>query len=104
MTFCMTSRTVQIKLGSYSIYWDIDTIFIILALYMYIRNTVTIIFDLSKNGGPCIKCVVIPVVKGYFFTRRRILLSSTTVVFRGLPGLLVLLLLVFFLFKNVPNR
>ena len=31
------------------------------------------------------------VVKGFFFTRERILLSSTTVVFRGLPGLLVLL-------------
>ena len=31
------------------------------------------------------------VVKGFFFTRERIILSSTTVVFRGLPGLLVLL-------------
>ncbi len=31
------------------------------------------------------------VVKGVFFTRERILRSSTTVVFRGLPGLLVLL-------------
>ena len=31
------------------------------------------------------------VVKGFFFTREIILLSSTTVVFRGLPGLLVLL-------------
>ncbi len=30
-------------------------------------------------------------VKGVFFTRERILRSSTTVVFRGLPGLLVLL-------------
>ena len=31
------------------------------------------------------------VVKGFFFTRERNLLSSTTVVFHGLPGLLVLL-------------
>ena len=31
------------------------------------------------------------VVKGFFFTREIILRSSTTVVFRGLPGLLVLL-------------
>ena len=31
------------------------------------------------------------VVKGFFFTRKIILLSSTTVVFRVLPGLLVLL-------------
>ena len=31
------------------------------------------------------------VVKGFFFTREIILLSSTTVVFHGLPGLLVLL-------------
>ena len=31
------------------------------------------------------------VVKGVFFTRERIIWSSTTVVFRGLPGLLVLL-------------
>ena len=30
------------------------------------------------------------VVKGFFFTREIIILSSTTVVFRGLPGLLVL--------------
>ncbi len=30
-------------------------------------------------------------MKGVFFTRERILRSSTTVVFRGLPGLLVLL-------------
>ena len=31
------------------------------------------------------------VVKGFFFTREIIILSSTTVVFRGLPGLFVLL-------------
>ena len=45
------------------------------------------------------------VVKGFFFTREGILLSSTTIVFRGLPGLLVLLSspVLFFLFKNVPN-
>ncbi len=45
------------------------------------------------------------VVKGVFFTRERILRSSTTVVFRGLPGLLVLLSspVRSLLFKNVPN-
>lgn len=41
----------------------------------------------------------------FFFTKIKILRSSTTIVFCGLPGLLVLLVnSTFFLYKNVPKR
>ncbi len=56
-------------------------------------NPVTLNLFIYHHGtGPWRVFLIWPtVVKGVFFTRERILQSSTTVVFRGLPGLLVLL-------------
>ncbi len=59
------------------------------SVFTLVKSSLIVDFDTHTPTSWRVFLIWPTIVKGVFFTRERILRSSTTVVFRGLPGLLV---------------